>query len=221
MADVYATRADLYRYGLPRGNLANPGRLCASAAAGSDLFTLDGHGFENGTALLFRAESGGSLPLPIVAGTIYYAERVSEATFKARLTASGAAIDLTTDGASVVVSAALPFDEILEYYSRFVDDLLPAHRVPLPPDPLRPDAPYPVTVTAIVAELAAKKLQLIAKQSSAAMTEMEVSAKAQLQRFAAGMVLRDPRAIGDHTNLAVTDASASDPRGWGTGGTLP
>jgi hypothetical protein len=214
LSDVYATRADLFRYGLPRGLLANPGRLCASAAAGSDLFTLDGHGFENDTPLLFRAEAGGSLPEPIAPGLIYYAERVSESSFKARGSAGGPAIDLTTDGGSVVVSTALPIDEVLEFYSRFVDGFLPAHRVPLV-------APYPITVTALVAELSAKKLLLIARQSSASMTEMEVSAKAQLTRWVAGIVLRDERAT-EHTNLAVTDATAMpDPRGWGTGGTLP
>lgn len=206
MGDVYATRADLFRYGLPRGLLANPGRLCASAVAATNLFTLDGHGFEDGTPLLFRAETGGILPAPIVAGTIYNAVRVSEATFQA----SG--VTLTADGVSVVVSTALPIDEVLEFYSRFVDGFLPAHRVPLG------GPPYPLTVTALVAELAAKKLLLIARQSSATMTEMEVSAKAQLTRWVAGIIVRE--SDSDRTNLAVTDALAT-PRDWGTGGTIP
>lgn len=212
MAEVYATRADLFRYGLPRGLLANPGRLCASVVATDDTFTLDGHGFENDTPLLFRAETGGTLPAPIAAGTIYYAIRVSDSTFKAAATAGGAAEDLTTDGVSVVVSTALPIDEVLEFYSRFVDGFLPAHLVPL-------GSPYPITVTAIVAELSAKKLLLISRQSSASMTEMEVGAKAQLERWVKGIPLRDDRQTAS-ANLAVSDV-LSIPREWGTGGTLP
>lgn len=212
VANVYATRADLYRYGLPRGLLANPGRLCASALASSNAFTLDGHGFEDGDALLFRAESGGSLPSPIVAGTVYYARRASESTFEAAATAGGSAINLTTDGVSVVVSAALPVDEVLEFYSRFADGFIP-HVAPL-------SAPYPIIVTAIVAELAAKKLLLIAGQSSASMTEAEVGAKAQLERWATGVPVRDARATASAT-LAYSEACARDSRGWGSGGALP
>jgi hypothetical protein len=213
VANVYATRADLFRYGLPRGLLANPGRLCASALAAIDLFTLDGHGFETDTPLLFRAESGGTLPAPISAGVIYYAKRIGESTFQAAAVAGGAALDLTSDGVSVVVSTALPIDEVLEFYSRFVDGFLPAHLVPLV-------APYPITVTALVAELSAKKLLLIARQSSVSMTEIELSAKAQLERWVKGIPLRDERATAS-ANLAVSDATATDPRGWGTGGAIP
>lgn len=214
MAEVYATRADLYRYGLPRGLLANPGRLCASASSLTDLFELDGHGFETDMPLLFRAEEGGELPDPVVHGVTYYAIPVTDSTFMVSDAVSGAALDLVTSGVSVVVSTALPIDEVLEFYSRFADGFLPAHLVPL-------TAPYPITVTALVAELSAKKLLLIARQSSASMTEMEVSAKAQLTRWAKGIPLRDADATAS-ANLAVSDSVKADPRGWGgTGGTLP
>lgn len=213
MADAYATRADLYRYGLPRGLLANPGRLCASANVTSNVLTLDGHGFETDMPLLFRAEAGGSLPAPLVAGTTYYAKRVTDSTFQVAAAAAGSAIDLTTAGASIVVSTALPIDEVLEFYSRFVDGFLPAHKVPL-------ETPFPITVTALVAELSAKKLLVIARQSSASMKELELAAKAQLERWAKGIPLRDEDAT-ESTNLAITESSSADPRGWGTGGTLP
>jgi hypothetical protein len=151
---AYASRADVYKYGLPRGMLANPGRLCASALASTDCFELDGHGFETDDEILFRPEAGGVLPPPIVAGTSYRAIRVNEQFFKAAATVGGSAIDLTLNGSAVVVATPLPFDDVLEFYSRFVDAFLPAHLVPLV-------APYPVTVTALVAELTAKKLLLL------------------------------------------------------------
>ncbi len=79
-------------------------------------------------------------------------------------------------------------------------------------------APYPVTVVAIVAELAAKKLQQISGVTSVSVNEAEVAAKAQLQRWAKGIPLRDAAATAP-TNLAVraTLGTVSDPRGWGSG----
>lgn len=208
--DTYATRADLYKFGLPRGLLANPGRLCASALAATDAFELDDHGFADGDALILRAESGGNLPAPLVAGVVYIAIRISEASFKVSA-AGGTPIDLTTDGVSVAVATPLPIDEVLEFYSRFVDGFLPAHLVPL-------ETP-PITVTALVAELSAKKLLLMAGQSSQSMTEFEVAAKAQLERWASAHPLRDAQATPS-ANLAYSENVATDPRGWGTGGTL-
>lgn len=202
---AYATREDVYTYGLPRGSLGNPGRVCASALASTDTFTLDGHGFSDGKAILLRAEDGGALPSPIVAGTTYYAIRLTDSTFKVSATEGGAAVNLTTDGDLVVVSTALPFDEVLEFYSRFVDGFLPAHLVPL-------SAPYPVTVTQLVAKLAAKELLRISGQTSDSMTEIEVGAKAQLERWAKGLRIRDAR-VTTSANLAVA-RSGNGNRGW-------
>ena len=217
---AYATRADVYKYGLPRGMLANPGRLCASALATSDAFELDGHGLETADPFIPRAEAGGVLPVPYVAGTTYYAIRVNEQFFKGAASAiaatAGTAIDMTADGSAVVIATALPFDDVLEFYSRFVDAFLPAHVVPL-------KSPYPVTVTALVAELTAKKLLLIAGQSSASMTEAELAAKAQLERWAKGIPLRDSRATAP-ANLAYSESvpTPTGPRNWTpSGGTLP
>ncbi len=212
---AYATRRDVYRYGLARGTLGSQARIVASCIASTDILTLDGHGFETDDPVLVRAEDGGTLSAPLVAGTQYYAIRVTDTTFKLAATAGGAAINITTDGVGVIVSIPLPFDEVLEYYSRFVDAFLPAHTTPL-------TAPYPVTVVAIVAELAAKKLQLLAGQASVSMTETEVAAKAQLERWAKGLPLRDHAATTAPSNLAVatTAGRAADARGWGSG-TLP
>lgn len=217
-SDVYCTREDLYRYGLPRGLLANPGRLVAAVYPSTDIFELDGHGFgdaESGrTAVLFRAEAGGSLPAELTAGTTYYAEFVTDSTFQAYADAiGGSPINLSTAGSGIVVSTKLPIDEVSEYYSRFVDDFLPAHAVPLTP-------PYPVRVSGVVAELVATRLLIIAGQKSGTMNEIELAAKAQLERWAKGLPLRDARAT-IRANLSYS-GNATGGRQWGPGGgTLP
>ncbi len=202
---AYATREDVYTYGLPRGSLGNPGRVCASALASTDTFTLDGHGFSDGEEVILRAEEGGTLPSPLVAGATYYVVWLSDSTFKVASSKGGAAVNLTTDGELVVVSTALPFDKYLERYSRFADGFIPAHLVPL-------SAPYPVEVTAVVAELTAKRLQIWCGQTSDSMTEIEVGAKAQLERWAKGLRIRDAR-VTTSANLAVA-RSGNGNRGW-------
>ncbi len=208
---AYATKRDVFTYGLARGTVASEGRLVSSSTATTDVLILEGHGFETGDALLLRAVESGTLSAPLVEGTTYYAVRLTDSTFKLSATADGAAINLTSDGVSMLVSIALPFDEILEFYSRFVDAFLPAHLVPL-------ESPYPVTVVAIVAELAAKRLQLLSGARSESMTEIEVAAKAQLERWAKGIPLRDATATASANLAVVTTATSttSDPRGWGS-----
>lgn len=208
---AYATRRDVYKYGLPRGSLGTQSRLAASASTGADTIELDEHGFETDDAILVRATENGSLPAPLAASVAYYVIRISDSTFKLAATAGGAAINLTSEGADFTVSAALPFDDVLEYYSRFVDGFLPAHAVPL-------EDPYPLVVTATVAELAAHKLQLICGLTSESMAQIEVGAKAKLERWAKGIPLRDTRAT-QATNKAIYEtvgSTVTDPRGWGS-----
>lgn len=211
MGVAYATRRDVYRYGLPRGTLAADARPVASVTPATDTFELDGHGFDDGDVVLVRAFEGGSLPAPLVAGTRYHAIRESDSTFKLSATNGGPAIDITSAGSQVAVAGELPFDEVLEFYSRFVDPFLP-HGVPLV-------APYPVFVTGIVAQLAAKMLLHLAGEKSVSVDEAELAAKAQLERWAKGQPLRDEAATAS-TNLAITDtlSRARDPRGWSPGG---
>lgn len=213
-ANVYATRGDVYRFGLPRGTLGTPARVVASVNATSNVIELDGHGFETDDAIVFRAAEGGSLPTPLVAGTTYYAKRLTDSTFQVAATAGGSAIDLTTAGANVMVATPLPFDEVLEYYSRWADSCLPAHIVPLEKET---DGRYHPLVVGIVAELAAKKLQFLAGKTSASVDASELAAKAQLERFASGVPLRSTSE--SPANLATTSSIVivgSDERGWGS-----
>ncbi len=209
MADAYATRADVFKYGLPRGAMGNQSRLVESASTSDDSFELEGHGFETDDRLAFRAVEGGSLPSPLAAGTTYYAIRVSDSLFKVAASAGGAAVNLTTAGSQFVVTADLPFDEILEFYSRWVDGVIP-HLAPL-------ESPYPKIVTGIVAMLAAKRLQEISGVLSESMGAVETGAKAQLERWAKGAVIRDGKATAS-SNLAISrPVRATDGRGWGSG----
>lgn len=216
MGDIYCTRGDLYRFGLPRGVLGASGRIVESSVASTDVITLDGHGFETDDQVVFRAVEGGTLSSPLVAGTTYCAVRLSDSTFKVAATAGGAAIDLTTNGVSMLVSIALPIDDVLEFYSRWVDGFMPAHVVPFTPGSV------PIMVKAIVAELSAKKLLHLAGHSSEAVNAAELVAKAQLERWSKGVPLRDANATASANKAVVTSIAivGSDPRGWGSG-TLP
>ncbi len=210
MGDLYCTRGDLYRFGLPRGVLGASGRLVDSSVASTDVVTLDGHGFETDDQIAFRAAEGGTLSSPLAAGTTYYAIHVSDSTFKVAATAGGAAINLTTAGTSMIVAVALPFDDVIEFYSRWVDGFAPAHVVPFTAGSV------PIMVKAIVAELAAKKLMQLAGHASDAVNAAELVAKAQLERWSKGVPMRDAAATGPANKAVVTSIAVVglDPRGW-------
>ncbi len=213
---AYATRSDLYLYGLPRGLLANPGRLCASASSGSEIFTLDQHGFEDDDQLLFRAEEGGSLPGGVSAGTTYYCIRLTDSTFKVSASSGGSAVNLSSDGTSVVVSTSLEplIDAELERVSRLVDTYIPGHLVPF-------TAPYPKEVVAVVAKLAAASILAITGQASALITAEAEQTRKELSRLMTGLSLRDPNATAA-AHFAVARNVTSNGRGWDvTGGTIP
>jgi hypothetical protein len=242
---AYAQQSDVYTYGLPRGALGNPGRLVDSSLAATSTVTLSEHGFATGDPLTFRIPSGtnGSLPAPLVAGTTYYAIYETDSTFQVSATPNGAPITLTSDGVSVIVQKDLPFAQLLERYSRFVDGFLPAHVVPLA-------APYPITIVALVAELTARRIQILSGVTSESMDALEASAAKQLQRYASGIPARDAATTQVESNLAVqatspagqtptlqtvmtndplnpiqvfSPPSPQDPRGWAVTGsnTLP
>lgn len=209
MADAYATRSDVFKYGLPRGAMGNQSRLVEAASVSGDTIELEGHGFETDDALSFRTVEGGTLPSPLAEGTTYYAIRISDSLFKVSASEGGAAVNLTTTGSQFVVLCDLPFDDILEFYSRWVDGIIP-HLAPL-------QDPYPKLVTGIVAMLAAKRLQEISGVLSESMGAAEMQAKAQLERWAKGAVIRDSKATAS-SNLAISrPVRATDGRGWGSG----
>jgi hypothetical protein len=195
----YVTQSDVYTYGLPRGALGNPGRLVDTSLAATSSITLSEHGFVTGDAITFRVPtgSGGVLSSPLVAGTVYYAIYETDSTFQVSATPTGAPITLTTDGVAMIVTKDLPFAQLGEFYSRFADGFMPAHVVPL-------QAPYPITVVGVVAQLVAHRIQILSGMTSESMDALEASAAKQLTRWAAGLPVRDANTPPNKpANLAV------------------
>jgi hypothetical protein len=211
----YATRKDVYDFGLPRGTVGIPARHISSALAATNALELEDHGFETDDVVQLRATDGGALPGGISAGTSYYVRRLTDSSFELAASAGGPAIDLTTDGSGCVVWAPLPFDRVLEYCSRFVDPFIPAHAVPFA------EGSVPLAVVGAVASLAAAILQRISGVSSISVADAAAATRTDMQVWARGVPLRDPIATVP-TNTAVSGyvpaiayGDATDPRGWG------
>lgn len=65
--------------------------------AATDVVTCRTHGFSDTNTIVFY---GGTVPSPLVEGTVYYVRDATADTFKVAATSGGAAIDLTGTGAS-------------------------------------------------------------------------------------------------------------------------
>jgi len=210
----YCVESDLYDYGIARGALANPGRLVASADATTDTIELDAHGFSTDLQVSFRAESLGSLPSPLAAGTTYYAIPVTGSTFSVSATAGGAAIDLTTAGSTFIAITEVPTAAAIEWASGILDNMMPAHVVPL-------TAPYPDVIVATCAELAANKLLSRTGSASESLGVMIDNAMKRVARWGKGVPIRGTNAPTSRTNNAASaTVPYADTRGWGEFGGL-
>ncbi len=207
----YCTESDLYDFGIPRGAIPNGGRLAADppASTSTNAIELDGHGFASGDLVAFRAEGGGSLPSPLAEGTTYYALPVNDTHFQVSLTDGGAAVDLTTAGSGVVVLTPLPIDAAIAFASALIDNMIPAHAVPLA-------EPYPPIVVMTCAELAAAKLAARSGSSSVSLTATADAARKRLEHWAKGIPLRGTGASAQTpTNLAQSAVAPTlDVRGY-------
>lgn len=217
MAGPYCVRSDLHSFGLPRGTIPNPGRNVLSVDVATNAMALGDHEFATGDPLVFRAEMGGSMPAPLIAGTRYYAIALTDGAFQVSATQSGAAIDLTTAGSELLVSSPLPIDESIAWGAAIIEQALVAHAVPL-------TAPFPPIVVMTNAELAAAKLGLFSGGTAKSLTDLMASATARLQEWAKGLPVRGTNtAPGERTNLAASapaSVSVCDRRGWGRWGAL-
>lgn len=205
--DRYCEPANLHDFGLPRGAVPNPGRVASSVSTASNWIELEGHGFASGDAVLFRAERGGVLASPLAAGVTYYALPVTDDTFRVSETVGGSAVDLTTEGEGVIVIAPLPILESISWASRLIDDMLPAHVVPL-------TAPYPAIVVMTCAELASGKLLGSNGAKSKSLTEMVDFARTRLARWAKGVPIRGENAPKAANLAVVATLPYDDARGW-------
>lgn len=205
MAD-YCSPSDVYDYGIPRGAVANPARP-AVATASDNAIALDLHGFEADDPVELRAEAGGTLPAPLAANTTYYVVPLTDNAFSLAAIAGGAAINLTTDGESVVVIAPFPMAKAITFASRLVDDMLPMHVVEL-------TAPYPAIVVQTTAELAAAKLAARSGGASKSLADTLDAASKRLARWSSGVPIRGENTPARAGLAGVPVAGTTDARGW-------
>lgn len=207
MASPYCSAGDLYQFGLPRGALPNPGRLAAFVDATANTITLNTHGFAQDDPVSFRAEAGGSLPAPLGEGLYYFAAPVTDDSFSVALTASGAVIDLLTEGTRTIVIAPLPIAAAISWASRVIDDMLPAHLVPLA-------LPVAEIVRMTCAELAAGKLLSRTGAQSKSLSEIVDAANKRLSRWALGVPIRGENAPAPANLATSATVPYRDSRGW-------
>ncbi len=207
----YCDPADLYSHGLPRGSVPNNGRLVSSVDTSANTLILADHGLATDDEFSLRPEGGvtASMASPLVANTTYFAIVVSDSAFKAAATAGGAAIDLSSVGARMVLVVPLPTTAAIRWASSMLDQFLPAHAVPLSADEI------PDILRATCAELAAGKLLRVTGRSSKTVTAMIEEAGKLVARWGKGVPLRGENAPTTHTNLArAATLPYCDRRGW-------
>ena len=199
---AYCVKGDLYAFGLPRGALPNPARLASSALASTDAVTLDQHGFSLNDLVSFRADdrAGGVMPAPLVAGVAYFAIPLTDDTFQVAATLGGPRIDLYLDASKLLVIAPLQIDAAIAWADRSIDEMIPAHAVPLV-------SPIPEMIRMTSAELAAGKLLSVTGGASKSLADTVDAAQKRLARWSAGLPVRGAQGQTP-TNLA---ASASVP----------
>jgi hypothetical protein len=206
----YCSAADLYDFGLPRGAIPNNSRLAADVSTTTNAITLGGHGYDAGQPLTVRPGPGGSLPAPLVQGVTYYAIPTTDDTFQVSASVGGPAIDLTTVGKSVMITAPLPIAQAIAWASRLVDDYVPAHAVPFL-------SPVPPTVRHITAELAAIKLALRGGSGgdSPSLNKILEWVEKRITRWATGIPIRDASTTErSNTAVSVSIPVCEDPTGW-------
>lgn len=204
----YCTESEIYDYGFPRGGVPNQGRLVSSVDASTDTITLGTHGFADDDVVQFRADGSGSLPTGLVAGTAYYVIRVDESRFQVSATTGGSAINLTTAGSRIVVYSDLPISAAITWASSMIEDMLPAHIVPL-------EAPYPDIIRSTCAELAAGKLAARTGSASKSLSDVVEQAHKRLARWSKHVPIRGTNAPKS-ASLAVSSSSrqSADPSGF-------
>lgn len=209
------TPSDVYAHGLPRGSIPGTGRVVESVSLDGDdpgaILRLRAHGFALDTPVRVRAEAGGVLPDPLARDVTYYAIPLHEDAFRLAESAStdgvpAAALDFAGRGCGIVVIPPDPIAAAIDFGSRIVLDMLPAHVLPLE------TVPDIVRITA--AELAAHNVLSTTGGAAESLTTLIDQAQARMTRWAKGVPLREnpPPAAGKAiTSSAVAPAADS---GW-------
>lgn len=200
----YCSVEDVYEQAAPYGSLEAPTREVSSVDTANDTLEISGHGCRLNDAIRFRPISGGDLPAPLSAATIYYAKPVagSSALLQVAPAPDGDAIDLTSAGESfgLAFDSSTAIRAHIRKWSTRITPYIPAKAKPLEPDE---DGRYPDTVRDLVAVLAAWSRLGQLGRTSKALDALVGEEKEFMKLTLAGLPPRDPGFTTSNSNLAV------------------
>ena len=217
---AFATRADLHRYGLPKGQLVAGARVVAEVHLGTSRLELADHGYELDAQVALSADEGATLPAPLAEGTVYFVRPVagSSGLLELAATAGGDALALTNAGEGTFRLVDGGLDDLIDAELEAVSDLVRDAAIAIHP-PVEP--PFPSRLVSLVARIAAARL---ARAHGLPLEHVFANAEEAERELAAmrkGAPIRDTSAP-PASNLATSRSAKGDPRGWGgRGGTLP
>jgi hypothetical protein len=206
----YCAESDLYQFGVPRGRTPNPGRLAAGANIATNAIELDDHCFSAGDVVTFRAEAGGVLPSPLAEGVQYAVEPLTDAAFRVLAPITGGPIDIATVGSGVIVIAPLSKGAAISWASGIIDDMVPAHVLPLAASL----ATVPPIVRMTCAELAAGKLVGFGGPVPKTLGDAIDAAQKRIDRWSKGVAIRGTNAPAAADLSQSTVIAPDDARGW-------
>lgn len=213
---AYCAQSDVYRFAAP-GLLSVPARLVTAVSTSTYLFTLQGHGLATDDTISFRAESGGTLPGLVSAGTLYYAIYVSPDTFQISASAGGVAIHVSSAGSNVMAIPQIPWTRFIDECSAMTEQTVVAHELPL----LNPDLTISEPVRAFTAaQVAMRALAFCGRETDAVQGQLEYWGKLA-DKWSKGVPLRGVQRPTS-ANVAISYSGANvDPRGWTRSGRFP
>ena len=203
-AALYCAARDLYANGLPRGSIPNPARLIEFAD--SVFVFLTDHGFETGDLVRFRKDDDSAVLPPEIAIVDCFVKKLDDRAFGVSLTLGGDYVLFSVVPERILVWAPLDIDGAIRRASRAIDEMIPAHAVPL-------SEPFPEIVTITAAELAIG--YLMNGSASKSLADIVDGAQKRLRVWAAGVPIRGTDNTAERTNLAVkATAPVIDRVGW-------
>jgi hypothetical protein len=196
----YCTVEDVFGV-VPASVLMRVALAVASASTTANTLTINGHGLAEDAPFDIVLQSGGTVAAPLAVGTTYYADPVSDVALRVRAEPGGDPIDLTTAGSGMMLrpSCRPGIEERIVEYSRWVEDRLPAHAVPLE---LESNGRYHPTVRGMVALLAAEAALEDSGKTSESVTRRADRTRRDAELRLRGLPMRNAPAASP-SNLAM------------------
>lgn len=206
MADEeYCSVEDVFRYAVPRGSLTPPARAVSSVYVDADVLELAGHGLELDMPVEFRTFPGGTLPEGLTPLVVYYAQPItgSDSLFRVLDMPAGTVVTLVTEGENfgLVVQIRDTVIAQIRAASQRLHKFLPAHAMPLTPDPVT--GKYPETARRMVAVWAAHATNIVLGQRNPLIAEEAQAMFDEAKLLLSGIPARDTGITTGSTNLAT------------------